>query len=83
MYGWENFGHTFWWIFPVIMIILCFLMMRGWMGCAVGRRDACDATDQPLKDSSDSAIDILKKRFALGEIDQGEYEEKKNIINQL
>jgi uncharacterized membrane protein len=48
----------------------------------MGRRDSQDLTDQPLRDSSDSAIDILKKRFALGEINQDEYDEKKGVINQ-
>ncbi len=44
MFSCAGFGYGLWWLFPVIMIvmmILCFLMMRGHMGsmmCCSGRR---------------------------------------------
>jgi len=33
--------------------------------------------------SSDSAVEILNKRYALGEIDKKEYDEKKRTISQI
>jgi putative membrane protein len=73
MLGWEGFAISFWWIFPVIMIVLCIFMTRGSMGCMRGRQRSS---------SPDSALEILNKRYALGEIDQKEYDEKKRTISQ-
>jgi uncharacterized membrane protein len=75
------FGAEFWWIFPIVMIALCFFMMRGRKGsmiCGLGARD----DDRHLPDTSNSARDILDKRYALGEIEKEEYEEKQSILNQ-
>jgi putative membrane protein len=74
MLGWEGFGYAFWWIFPIIMIVSCLFMMRGWIGC-MGARSRSG--------SSDSAVEILNKRYALGEIDKKEYDEKKRTISQI
>jgi putative membrane protein len=72
--------EEFWWIFPFVMIIFCFFMMRGRMGsmCCHGSH----GTDDHETKSSDSAIEILKRRYALGEIDREEYEEKKRTLTQ-
>ena len=69
------FFHDYWWIFPLIMIIVCFLFMRGSgiCGCGTHNRD---------KQSSESARDILYKRYANGEIDRTEYEEKMGDLNR-
>ena len=74
MYGWEYWCGGFWWIFPIFMIsmgIVCVFLMRrffcmsGWK--FPGRRNE--------RLQSDSAEEILKKRYALGEIDRKQYEE--------
>lgn len=70
MYEWESFGYAFWWILPIFMIFLCLFMMWGRRGCMGGR---------PRRGSSDSAVEILNRRYALGEIDKEEYEEKKRL----
>ena len=77
---WANFG--WWWIFPVAMIVLCVFMMRGRMGCMTGWSTYRRATTTPAIAPSDSAREILDKRYALGEISKEEYEEKRKDIDQ-
>ena len=72
--------EEFWWIFPLIMIALCFYVMRGKKGslmCGFGSYKE----DSNFISDSNSAIEILEKRYALGEIDSEEYEEKKKELN--
>ena len=65
----------FWWIIPIVMIILCLFMMRGCMGgmsSGKGRR----------RNSTGSALEVLDRRYANGEINKREYEEKKRDLDQ-
>jgi uncharacterized membrane protein len=81
MYGSEFFGSSLWWIFPILMIAMCFFMMRGRRGsmmCGFGFRDK----SRHHISTSDSAMDILDKLFASGEIDQEEYEERKRTLTK-
>jgi len=83
---------AFWWIFPLmffIMIILMFIFMmrRGGMGCMwrdrmMDRPEFRDAMKRSLDAPSESALEILNKRYAKGEIDKQEYEEKKATITR-
>lgn len=79
MYGAELFDFSLWWLFPLVMIVLCFLMMRGCgrsMMCGFGSRDAGGGHRR----DGDSAKDILERRYARGEIETEEYEEKKKAL---
>ena len=82
MFCWESFNFPFWWIFPLVMIALCFFMMRGRRGpmmCGFGSHDA----DGRETSSSDSAMDILERRYAQGEINGEEFEEKKRVLSRV
>ncbi|MFC1535252.1 SHOCT domain-containing protein [Thermodesulfobacteriota bacterium] len=81
MFNPEFFDFSFWWLFPFVMIALCFFMMRGRKGkgmCGFGSHDE----DDSFIDPSDSATDILDKRYAIGEITNEEYEERKKVLNR-
>lgn len=77
MSGYEYWGGLhFWWVFPLVMMVFCFIFMRG-----CGRRWRWYGPfHDPGQGSGESAMDILNKRYARGEIDQQEYEEKKSSL---
>ena len=80
MYAAEFSDGTLWWLIPLVMIAFCFFMMRG-RKSSVTCGFSPPKKDTPGIQSSDSARDILDKRFAVGEIDKDEYEEKKLLLN--
>ncbi|HEV2415144.1 MAG TPA: SHOCT domain-containing protein [Candidatus Dormibacteraeota bacterium] len=68
-------GYPFWWIFPLLFgalsllfIALLILKLRYWGGgWAHG-------------ETRQDAIDVLKERFARGEIDAEEYEGRRRVL---
>jgi putative membrane protein len=79
MFNAECIGFSLWWIFPLIMIALCFLMMRGRMGSMMCGR-SLNYMSSHDESGAATAKDILDRRYALGEINREEYEEKKKAI---
>jgi len=89
--GWHAMQwHGFWWIFPLMffvmmIVIFIFMMRRGGMGCMwcdrmIDRSESRDAMKRYWGEHSESALEILDKRYANGEIEKQEYEEKKAAI---
>ena len=80
MFGYEFF-YSYWWIFPLAMIIFCIFFMRrdcSKMMCGFGSH-AGDASHNSIGESSQK---ILDRRFAQGEINEDEYEKKKRKLTQ-
>jgi uncharacterized membrane protein len=71
----EMFFEGYWWIFPLIMIVICFIFMGGGRMCGHDSHDRAGS-------SSESVKEILDRRYASGEIDKSEYEEKKRDVSR-
>ncbi len=81
MNGLESLWHSYWWVLPLVLMILCCLGMRGRKRSGIcGFRSW--HTDSRCRNPADSAVDILHKRYALGEIGREEYEERKRFLGQ-
>jgi len=80
--GPEYFFKSGVWIIPLIMIILCFVLFKLKVFARGGFKP-------PWQDSSDSggenresgtALEILKKRYAKGEITKNEFDQMKSDL---
>ena len=84
-------GWGFWWIFPMVMLFLMVLAIffiarrsggvgpHHW-GSPWHVMDGRSGPSRPWGDPTYSAVQILNERFARGEIQKQEYEEKKVAI---
>ena len=68
LYDYHFFGmHMFWWFFWIMLLFLMF----GWFEPVPKKRVR-----------RDSALDILQKRFAAGEITLDEYNERRAVLER-
>lgn len=58
--------HLFWWVIWMFMLVWIFAMPYNIPG---------------QRSKRETPLDILKRRFALGEISKEEYQERKNFIS--
>lgn len=68
--GGMFFGGGFMWIFWLLVIVVIVAAVKAMMGSNTQR----DASEK------DSALSILEKRYARGEIDREEYQEKRREL---
>ncbi len=76
----DGYGWQFWWICPLMMLFM-FVVIGGIF--FFGRRLSGDGWHRwgpSWRGPSHSALQILNERFARGEIQKAEYEEKKVTI---
>lgn len=67
-WSWSFFGMNFlWWIFWVLLFVSFFALMTPVPRSRTGRTRA-------------SALDLLQRRYAAGEISTAEYEERRAIL---
>lgn len=71
-----GFGMIIWWIFIIALTILAITAI---VNIIRGQRDFTRFQDNSTH-TNDNSLNILKERFAKGEIDETEYEEKKKIL---
>jgi putative membrane protein len=63
---WHYFGmHGFWWLFWIIVLVLIFLVFRPYLISKTGK---------------DSSLDILRRKYAAGDISTEEFEERKRVL---
>ena len=84
--GPEHFGWGGWWMFPVVMPLVMIMVLVTLLYFVFGgggvRRPWWHDSDAPSTRPKDSetAIEIVKKRYAKGEINREEFEQIKKDL---
>jgi len=65
---WFTVGQVLWWLFVVVGVVV---LLRWTLGRGPHRRPP---------PPPDRAIELLRERYARGEIDQNEFEERKRVL---
>ena len=80
--GWAP--HPMWGMWSVWGLMMMLLMLVFWglviAGLAVGLRWLVSLARDPRRDRADAALDILRQRYARGEISREEFEAKKRDL---
>lgn len=69
MYGWHGYGGGFMWVFWILVIAALIWFVSS---AARDRRNSAGREK--------TALDILRERYARGEIDRDEFEQKKKDL---
>lgn len=79
--GPDHFWWGGWWMFPVLMPVVMLVVLFTFLYLVFGR-GGCRPSGWGASDSREleSAMDILKKRYAKGELTRDEFERMKRDI---
>jgi putative membrane protein len=75
-WGWGPW--QFWWICPLMMLVM--LAVAAMIFLAFHRSAGGGHHVLPWRNPHESALQILNERFARGEIDQTEFEERRRLL---
>ncbi len=75
---WMMWGFGWWWFMPVFMVLFWGLVI--WAVVALVQGLSRPSGPVGVSGRQDSALEILKRRYARGEIGKEEYEEKKGDL---
>ena len=70
--GGTMFGGGFMWLIWILLIVAVVLVVKAWLGGSSG-------SASPV---NESPMEILKKRYALGEIDEEEFERRRRELER-
>lgn len=70
--GWMGFGWVFMVLFWVLLVVAIVMVVK-WMSAG---------PSAPPAAKGDTPLDILNERYARGEIDQAEYQQKKSDLKK-
>ena len=71
-------GFGWWWLMPIFFILFWGLIIWGIVALVRGLSGSRGSDSTPP--TVDSALEVLKKRYARGEINKEEYDEKKHDL---
>lgn len=81
--GWmwgDGYAWQYWWICPLMMLFMMMVFAAIFFGVRRSGGDGSHRWEPPWRGAGHSALQILSERFARGEIQRDEYEEKKAAI---
>jgi putative membrane protein len=76
----DGFGWQYWWICPLMMLFMIVVFAAIFFAVRRSGNGGSHGWEPPWQGSSRSALQILSERFARGEIQRDEYEDKKASI---
>ena len=67
--GYMFFGDGFMWIFWIVLVVVIALLLKQIAGST-------------NKSKEQDALEVLKQRYAKGEVDEAEYQKKKSMLEK-